>query len=187
MRSVSTFVKLTFIVLAAALVSLSAFSKAPVEAAQATEASTPAATSATKTFPPCPPVSAAATESAATAEASTAATSAATPNANPAYLGVTAEQVDSCGVRVVEVKVNSPASQGGLQADDVIVALDGQATPDINLLRDWIRAHVPGDKVTLTVQRNSQQVDVVVTLGAVPADTTGTVESGGAATPAATQ
>ncbi len=87
-------------------------------------------------------------------------------------------------MRVVDVRAGSPASQAKLQPDDIIVALDGQATPDINLLRDEIRMHAPGDKVTLTVERGTQQLDLTVTLGAVPADTTGTVE---AATPAATQ
>ncbi len=183
MRSSSTFIQFTVVLLAAVLVAFVAFGGAAVEAAQATPEATTMATGAATTYPPCPPTGVVGTP-VATEAASMAATSAATPNANPAYLGVTAEQVDSCGVRVVDVRAGSPASQAKLQPDDIIVALDGQAMPDINLLRDEIRMHAPGDKVTLTVERGTQQLDLSVTLGAVPADTTGTVE---AATPAATQ
>jgi len=104
-----------------------------------------------------------------------AATAAATANPNPGFLGVRAEQVDSCGVRIVEVVANSPAAQAQLQADDVIVALDTVASPDISGLRLGIEAHVPGDTITLTIQRSGAQMDVKVTLGVKPADTTATM------------
>ncbi len=100
---------------------------------------------------------------------------AATVNTNPGYLGVRAEQLDDCGVLIVEIVTDSPADKAKLQADDVIVALDGTATPAIALLRQSIQAKQPGDKVTLTVQRSGQQMDIEVTLGVRPADSTGTV------------
>ncbi len=133
------------------------------------------ATMAATTYPPCPPsatASAAGTMAATTAASATMAATTAmagTPNANPGYLGIRAEQVDDCGVRVVEVVAGGPASKSTLKADDVIVAMNGTATPDILTLRQMVMSKQPGDSVTLTVENASGQMDVTVTLGTVPA------------------
>src|SRR5262249_28809398 len=106
-------------------------------------------------------------------------TQAATVNPNPAYLGVRAEPVDSCGTKIIEVLSQSPAEKAQLQADDVIVAFNGTPEPDIALLRDAVQNSKPGDVVTLTIQRNVQgnltQMDVKVTLIAKPPDNTASV------------
>src|SRR5690349_19684690 len=121
-------------------------------ATTAASSNTSATAAAGMTYPPCPPVgnaTAAATvasggsvATAAAAAATTAATAqaavptaVATVNTNPGYLGVRAEQVDDCGVLIVEIVTDSPADKAKLQTDDVIVALDGVATPAIALLR----------------------------------------------------
>ena len=93
-----------------------------------------------------------------------------TPNPNPGFLGISAVQVDDCGVRVMEVTPDSGAAKAQLQVDDVIVALDGKAVSDIGQLRLWVQSHQPGDTIKLTIQRNGSQMDVSVTLGAVPAN-----------------
>jgi membrane-associated protease RseP (regulator of RpoE activity) len=183
-------------------------SSAVATAAAGVTSATTAATMATGiTYPPCPPAgnanataSATATivTSAATAAGTTEAaapTAAATANTNPGYLGVRAEQLDDCGVLIDEVVTDSPAAKSGIQAQDVVVALDGVATPAIALLRQGIQVKQPGDTVVLTIQRSGQQMDIEVTLGVRPPDTTGTVASGtaqaggagAAATAAATQ
>lgn len=58
-----------------------------------------------------------------------------------------------------------PAEQAGLQPGDVIVAMDGTpvTTPDELIVR--IRAHAPGEVITLTLQEGDAQRDVDVTLG----------------------
>ncbi len=102
-------------------------------------------------------------------------TMAATVNPNPAYLGVQAEQVDSCGSSIIAVIANSPASKAQLQAGDVIVAFNGTPEPTLKGIRDAVQNSQPGDIVTLTIQRNGQQMDVKVTLGTKPPDNTGSI------------
>ncbi len=161
-------------------------------------AGTSATAAGTMSYPPCPPATMEGTVAAATAAASMAATTGAEVNATaaatvaataaahaPGYLGVRAEQVADCGVRVVEVVAGQAAATAGIQEGDVIVAMNGTATTSITQLRLAIEAAAPGDKVTLTVQRNGQQMDIQVTLGERPPDTTATEAAGGAATSAA--
>jgi putative serine protease PepD len=64
------------------------------------------------------------------------------------------------------VTAGGPAEQAGLQAGDVITAVDGVQVEDSTSLIVKIRAHAPGDVVTLTVDRNGATQDVSVTLGA---------------------
>jgi len=51
-----------------------------------------------------------------------------TPTSQPAsgYLGIRTEAVENCGVRVVEVLLNTSADSNQLKAGDVIVAIDGR-------------------------------------------------------------
>jgi len=210
MRSLPAFTKLFGLCIVVALIALAGFSQMSARAgapAQATMAATTAtsggtggasatmaatmttsggvsATMAATTYPPCPPsatASAAGTMAANATMAATTAAMAGTPNPNPGYLGIRAEQVDDCGVRVVEVVAGGPASKSTLKADDVIVAMDGTATPDILTLRQMVMNHKPEDAVTLTVENTSGQMDVKVTLGSVPAN------AGAAATMPATR
>jgi putative serine protease PepD len=57
-----------------------------------------------------------------------------------------------------------PADQAGIQAGDVITAVDGVPVDDAEQLIVAIRTHSPGDTVTLTIQRAGQTSDVQVTL-----------------------
>lgn len=58
-----------------------------------------------------------------------------------------------------------PADAAGLRAGDVIVAIDGDpvTSPDELIVR--IRAHSPGDVITLTVREGGRDTDLQVTLG----------------------
>lgn len=58
-----------------------------------------------------------------------------------------------------------PADAAGLRAGDVIVAIDGDpvTSPDELIVR--IRAHSPGDVITLTVREGDRDTDLQVTLG----------------------
>ena len=86
---------------------------------------------------------------------------------NPAVasqLGTTAKN----GAAVADVVSNSPAAQAGLRARDVITAIDGQPLQTESSLAQAISAHKPGDTVTLTVQRGSQQLSLQVKLAEMP-------------------
>lgn len=79
------------------------------------------------------------------------------------------------GTRVVEVVADSPASAAGLQAGDVITAVDGKALDAESNLADVIGSYQPGDEVTLTVARpggEGETEELVVTLGENPNDAT---------------
>jgi predicted metalloprotease with PDZ domain len=204
-------VKLSGVLLIALLLVFSGFNRTNVLAgapAQATDeasstaaapdagnAATTAATSAvTMVYPPCSPdatlevpTEAAAATLAATEAASPEVTAEATANPNPGFLGVRAEQLANCGVIVRDVLDGSPASQAGVQIDDVIVALDDVATPSILGLRHEVEIRQAGDTIKLTIQRKGEQIEVSVVLGVRPTDTTAVVtpEAGAATSDAA--
>jgi putative serine protease PepD len=59
-----------------------------------------------------------------------------------------------------------PAADAGLEAGDVILALDGKTVQGSSELIVAIRSKQPGDTVTLTVRRDGSEHQVEVTLGA---------------------
>ena len=64
----------------------------------------------------------------------------------------------------------SPAEDAGLQAGDIIVAVDGEKLSPDNDLSTLILPHSPGDKITLRILRNNSARQVDITLGELPAD-----------------
>ncbi|MDI7275466.1 MAG: PDZ domain-containing protein [Anaerolineae bacterium] len=68
--------------------------------------------------------------------------------------------------RVVEVVAGSPAQRAGLQAGDLIVAVDGQPLTPARDLGWAISTHKPGDHVELTLERGGAQEKISVTLEA---------------------
>ncbi|HWN38789.1 MAG TPA: trypsin-like peptidase domain-containing protein [Gammaproteobacteria bacterium] len=84
---------------------------------------------------------------------------------------------DDKGVAVIRVVPGSPAARAGLRAaeqtaagrvrlGDVIVAIDGQPTETMGAFVNLLDAHEFGERVTLTVQRGDQRIEVPVTLSA---------------------
>ena len=73
------------------------------------------------------------------------------------------------GALVGEVVTGSPADKVGMQANDVITAVDGKAVDSMEALSAAVKAQKPGDKVELTVLRNGKEITVTVTLGERPA------------------
>ncbi len=110
----------------------------------------------------------------------------ATTNPNGGYLGIAAEQVQTCGARVMEVKPSSAAEKAGLQPGDVIVAVDGKKIGGLVDLQVAVRTRKAGDTISLTYERGNDQKTVTATLGAIPVDTTATQAATTAATKAAT-
>ena len=78
-------------------------------------------------------------------------------------LGILGERVDA-GHRVTDVAPGSGAAEAGLQAGDVIEAIDGQAVHDAAEIKMVLMIREPGETVELDVLRNgdSMQLDVML-------------------------
>ena len=76
-------------------------------------------------------------------------------------------ETDRAGVAISSVVPNSPAAIAGLHSGDVVVAVNGQPTPDMAKLRQAIRLQSPGARVALSVMRSER----AITLSAVLAST----------------
>jgi serine protease Do len=74
------------------------------------------------------------------------------------------------GALVGDVESGSPAQKAGVQAGDVIVALDGQDVPHAEDLPRLVARHAPGTQVKLSVMHDRQKRDVDVTLAALKED-----------------
>ena len=69
------------------------------------------------------------------------------------------------GVYITQLAENSPASRAGLQPGDIITGV-GETTLDAtHTYINTLFQYAPGDTVTLTVMRGSEQIQVDVTLG----------------------
>jgi membrane-associated protease RseP (regulator of RpoE activity) len=68
------------------------------------------------------------------------------------------------GVLVTDVAEESPAAKSGLEAGDVIMSLDGEATNDGSALR-WVVRDRPDKAVVVKVRRRGKEKKLQVTLG----------------------
>jgi S1-C subfamily serine protease len=68
-------------------------------------------------------------------------------------------------VLVLSVTADSPAEEGGLRANDIILTFDGKKVNEEATLLDLLTAKKPGDTVTLGILRGGQELSVNVTLG----------------------
>ncbi len=92
------------------------------------------------------------------------------------YLGVSLTSVNALSARannlgategalVVAVSDGGPAADAGIQENDIITKIDGEQVISADGLIIALREHEVGDKVTLTVVRDSKEREVEVTLG----------------------
>jgi 2-alkenal reductase len=72
------------------------------------------------------------------------------------------------GAYVQTVAAGGPAAQAGIQAQDVIVAVDGKPVDEENFLDFLLLAYHPGDQITVIVARGQERQSVRVTLGQAP-------------------
>ncbi|GAB3623543.1 hypothetical protein GCM10027418_16260 [Mariniluteicoccus endophyticus] len=77
-------------------------------------------------------------------------------------IGATISGDQSGGVRLASIVAGGPAAQAGLRSGDVIEEVDGRIVRTATEMIVRIRAHKPGDTITLTVAGRG---DVKVTLG----------------------
>ena len=73
-------------------------------------------------------------------------------------------QIDN-GVRFADIRGGSPADQAGLRAGDILIEFDGKKIENLYDFTYALRAHKPGDKVRVVVQREDGNVSAQVTLG----------------------
>jgi len=72
------------------------------------------------------------------------------------------------GAVLTSIEPETPAQKAGLQAGDVVTAVNGESITDSNSLRLRISRTPPGTPVRLTVQRAEGPKEITVTLGQLP-------------------
>ena len=98
---------------------------------------------------------------------------------NRGWLGVQIQDLDESmatalklderyGAIISHVIKNSPAEQGGIQSQDVIIEVDGSKVIDSANLKNLISGGRPKDKTTITVVRNGKKTSLEITLGTRP-------------------
>jgi S1-C subfamily serine protease len=87
-----------------------------------------------------------------------------------AYLGVQSSDAPQGGALVAEVRPGDPADEGGLEAGDRIVSVDGEEVNESADVSALVTTKRPGDKVEITVQRGGEEESLNVELGERPED-----------------
>jgi putative serine protease PepD len=90
-------------------------------------------------------------------------------NSHRAFLGVRVGQALLNGVVVVSVTPGGPAANAGIRMGDVIVSVDGTATPTVGALSAELAELKPGKKAAVVVRKQSGARKAFrVTLGTLP-------------------
>ena len=104
-----------------------------------------------------------------------------TGQAHNAYVGVSLDPTVTGGAAIAKttssagaapIVPGSPAAKAGLQAGDVIIAVNGTSVASVNQFVATIANYAPGNTVTLTVNRGGETKSIKLTLGAQPASAT---------------
>ena len=68
------------------------------------------------------------------------------------------------GVKYSDVRDGSPAAKAGLKAGDILIEFDGKKIDNLYDFTYALRAHKPGDKVSVTVLRGTEKItrDVIL-------------------------
>jgi putative serine protease PepD len=90
-------------------------------------------------------------------------------NSHRALLGVDVAATTSGGLLVAKVQPGGPAARAGIRAGELVIAVDGTATPDPATLADVLAGLRPGQEVRVTVAApGGARRTVRVTLGQYP-------------------
>ena len=104
-----------------------------------------------------------------------------TGHAHNAYVGVSLDPSVTGGAAIAKssstssstpIVPGSPAAKAGLQAGDLITAVNGTPVASVNQFVATIANYAPGDTVTLTVNRSGSSKSIKLTLGAQPTSAT---------------
>ena len=74
----------------------------------------------------------------------------------------------AAGIQISSIVPGSPAAQAGLRVNDVITKLNDQQIDQEHALQSLLLKFRPGDRVRLTILRDTQTMTVELTLGARP-------------------
>jgi len=69
------------------------------------------------------------------------------------------------GAYVTSVSANSPASQAGIQTDDILTSIGGITLDGTHSFINTLYTYKPGDQITVELMRNGKSQQVQVTLG----------------------
>jgi S1-C subfamily serine protease len=86
------------------------------------------------------------------------------PDPNSPFLGISAADAAGGGAEVTTVNPGMPADKAGIKVGDIVTKMAGQTVDDWNGLIAMIRGRKPTDKVTLTVKRDSNTLELEVQL-----------------------
>ena len=84
------------------------------------------------------------------------------------FLGIGWTQDGKDEPRIGEVTAGGPAAKAGVQAGDLILAVDGKDLKNLAEVQEAIRTRFAGDKITLTLDRKGKRVDIEVEMGERP-------------------
>ena len=96
--------------------------------------------------------------------------------AKPAFLGIQYQPLNpqlvseerlnvSQGALLEEIVGGTPAARAGLQAGDIITAIEGQAIDDRHPLVSLLLEHVAGETIILDIVRDGETIQTSLTLG----------------------
>ena len=85
-------------------------------------------------------------------------------NENRAMLGVTTEKADK-GVEIQTISKESGAEKAGLKKGDIITKIEDEKIDDPDDLSKTIKAHKPGEKVSITYRRDGKEQKASAELG----------------------
>lgn len=86
------------------------------------------------------------------------------PDPNSPFLGINATDSEGGGAEVTDVTPSMPADKAGVKVGDVVLKMAGQVVATWTDLIAMIRGRKATDKVTLTVRRGGQTLDLEVQL-----------------------
>ena len=81
------------------------------------------------------------------------------------FLGVEIGGPTDGGVKIDRAVPGTAAAEAGIQADDVILRIDGKPMTRSNEVLDAILRHHPGDRIEVTLLRDDAPLELTVTLG----------------------
>lgn len=86
------------------------------------------------------------------------------PESDRPHLGINSSDEDE-GIKITSIRAGTAAYQWGLNADDIIIAINGYQTTSSRSFNQHLGRYKAGDKIKFTVFRHNKMRDIEVTLG----------------------